>query len=167
MRNPAFSALLLAVALALPHSPTFAAEPFVALGRQEAKALADPGSHSKPTIVALWSSDCSHCKKNLQLFSRMVKADPRIKLITLATERPSAGLGAHLDKFAVPGQRLAYGEESPEALAFALDPKWRGELPRTLFFDSHGGKVVISGVVDRKTTLHHLGLSRKAGSVAR
>ena len=36
-------------------------------------------------------------------------------------------------------ERYAYGDESPEALAHALDPRWRGELPRTYLFDGQGG----------------------------
>lgn len=136
-----------------------ATDAFVALGRQEARTLVDPAVHSAPTIIALWSIDCSHCKKNLQLFARMAKADRRFKLITVATERSFAGLSEPLDKLAVPGKRYAYGEESPEAIAFALDPKWRGELPRTLLFDGHGNKAAISGVVDAETVIKHLGLS--------
>jgi hypothetical protein len=128
--------------------PSAWASPFAALDRQAAKALTDPVRHSGPTIVALWSSDCGHCKKNLELFVRMVKAEPRLRLITVATEADFDGLAAPLDRLQVPGQRYAYGTDAPEALAHALDPRWRGELPRTLFFDGQGGKTAVSGVVD-------------------
>lgn len=124
------------------------ASPFAPLDRQAAKALTDPARHSAPTIVALWSSDCGHCKKNLELFARMARAEPRLRLITVATEADFDGLAAPLDRLQVPGQRYAYGTDAPEALAYALDPRWRGELPRTLFFDGQGGKTAVSGVVD-------------------
>jgi thiol-disulfide isomerase/thioredoxin len=137
------------------------AEPsrFELLDRPAAQALTAPASHTEPTVVALWSSECPHCKKNLKLFADLMKRGHRFTLVTVATERPFDGLAAPLDKLAVPGQRFAFGDAAPEALAFALDPKWRGELPRTVFFDGRGGKVAVSGVVDAETALRHLGLS--------
>jgi hypothetical protein len=140
-------AALAAIILACLLSPAWAS-PFAHLDRQAAKALTDPARYSVPTIVALWSSDCGHCKKNLELFVRMLKAEPRLRLITVATEADFDGLAVPLDRLQVPGQRYAYGTDAPEALAFALDPRWRGELPRTLFFDGLGGKTAVSGVVD-------------------
>ncbi|MDP2809792.1 MAG: hypothetical protein Q8O34_06545 [Rhodocyclaceae bacterium] len=136
-----------------------AAEPFVALDRVQARALTDPAAHATPTIVALWSTDCPHCKQNLELFADLAKSDARLRLITVATEPLSAGHAAPLDRLGVPGRRHAYGTDAPEAIAHALDPKWRGELPRTLFFDGHGKRVAISGAVDRATVRKSLGLA--------
>lgn len=128
--------------------PAAWAASFALLDRPAAKALSDPARYTTPTIVALWSSDCSHCKKNLELFARLVRTEPRLRLITVATEADFAGLAAPLDRLQVPGVRYAYGDDAPEALAYALDASWRGELPRTLFFDGHGGKTAVSGGVD-------------------
>lgn len=137
------------------------AGPFAPLDRQSAKALTDPARHAAPTIVAFWSSDCGHCKKNLDLFARLAKADPRLRLITVATEIEADGLAAPLDRLNVPGQRYAYGTEAPEAIAYALDPRWRGELPRTLFFDGRGGKAAVSGVVDEAAVRQSLKLDER------
>lgn len=138
-----------------------AAEPFLALDRQNARSLVEVKSHSAPTIIALWSSDCSHCKSNLKLFSRMASDYPRLRLITVAVEPLSEDLAVPLDRLDVPGARYAYGPESPEALAHALDPKWRGELPRTLLFDGNGGKTAVSGVMDEHGVRRHLGLTAR------
>lgn len=138
-----------------------AAEPFLVLDRQGARSLVDAKSHSAPTIVALWSSDCPHCKRNLKLFAHMATDYPRLRLITIAVEPLSEELAVPLDRLSVPGARYAYGAESPEALAHALDPKWRGELPRTLLFDGNGGKEVVSGAMDEHGVRRHLGLTAK------
>ncbi|PWB53347.1 MAG: hypothetical protein C3F18_07445 [Nitrosomonadales bacterium] len=135
-----------------------AAEPFLALDRQGARSLVDANSHALPTIIALWSSDCSHCKNNLKLFARMAAANPRLRLITIAVEPLSEELAVPLDRLGIPGARYAYGPESPDALAHALDPKWRGELPRTLLFDGNGGKEAVSGVMDEQGVRRHLRL---------
>jgi thiol-disulfide isomerase/thioredoxin len=135
-----------------------AAETFVALDRVQARALTDAATHAAPTIIALWSTECPHCKKNLELFAGMAKSDARLRLITVATEPVSAGLAAPLDRLGVPGRRHAYGTDAPEAIAHALDPKWRGELPRTLFLDGRGGRTALSGVVGEATVRQALGL---------
>lgn len=136
------------------------ANDFVLLDRAAATAIADPASHVRPTIVALWSSECVHCKKNLQLFAEMAKAHPRLQLITIAVEPAGDGLAAPLDRAGVTGQRFAYGDEPPEALAYALDRKWRGELPRTLLFDGLGAREAVSGVVAEAVVLRALGLQK-------
>jgi len=138
-----------------------AADGFAALDRAAAARLADPASHGAPTVVALWSLDCVHCKKNLKLFAELGKLDARVRLVTVAVQSEEAGLAEPLDRLGVPGQRFAYGADAPEALAFALDAKWRGELPRTLLFDGRGGKATLSGVVSEADARRALGLAAR------
>lgn len=127
--------------------PVAQASDFTAIDRKQARQLVDPVAYKQPTVVALWSSDCSHCKKNLKLFKELGQREKQLTIISIATEPESPALTAHLA--ALPAsQRYAYGHESPEALAFALDPEWHGELPRTLLFDGKGGRVALSGVLD-------------------
>ena len=52
--------LLLAALLVLPVQ----AADFTPLNKSTAAQLLDPASHRQPTIVALWSSDCSHWRKS-------------------------------------------------------------------------------------------------------
>ncbi len=139
---------LFALAALLLPPPLWAAD-FVALDKAAARRLADPASHRQPTVVALWSSDCIHCKKNLRLFSAMAKKDRHLRIVSIATETESPELTGLLDALPLPGKRYAYGDTAPEALAYALDPTWRGELPRTLIFDGKGGKTAVSGALDQ------------------
>ena len=143
-------------------APLAVAGDFAILDRAGAAKIANPASHEHPTIVALWSYDCVHCKKNLKLFSEMTRAHPQLRLVTVAVEPAVPRLAEPLDRLAVPGPRFAYGDEAPEALAYALDPKWRGELPRTFLFDGHGGKRAVSGVVAEAEALRSLGLGEPA-----
>ena len=71
----------------------------------------------------------------------------------------AAEVATSLDRIKTPGKRYVYGADSPEAIAFALDPKWRGELPRTLFFDGRGNRIAVSGAVDRASMRKSLGLA--------
>lgn len=155
MKKNVFAALAVFVAL-----PLWAAG-FTPLDRATARSLTDAASQKQPTIVALWSSDCSHCKKNLRLFATMAKAEKRLRLVSIATEPESAEIKHLLDAIPLPGERYAYGGEAPEALAYALDPTWRGELPRTFLFDGKGGKAAVSGGLDQAAVRKALGLSGK------
>jgi hypothetical protein len=136
-----------------------AGEAFMSLDRAQAKVLSDPARHTTPTIIALWSTECPHCKKNLGLFAEMAKTDTRLELITVATEPLSADVVTSLNRINVPGRRYAYGTDAPEAIAYSLDPKWHGELPRTLIFDGRGNRAAISGTLDAATLRKSLGLS--------
>jgi thiol-disulfide isomerase/thioredoxin len=121
---------------------------FTPLDRVAASKLLDAGSYREPTIVTLWSSDCSHCKKNLQFLSEYAKTNKRLRIITLAAEQASSDLGPLLDRYPLPGPRYAYGSDNPEAIAYAIDPNWAGELPRSYLFNGKGGKEKISGVIN-------------------
>lgn len=136
-----------------------AAETLIPLDRAQAKVLTDPMRRTTPTIVALWSTECPHCKRNLGVFAELAKADSRLELITVAAEPLSNDVAAALDRLNIPGRRYAYGTDTPEAIAFALDPKWRGELPRTLIFDGRGNRSAISGALDPATVSKSLGLA--------
>ena len=141
----------------------YAGETILSLDRTQARQLADPASHVVPTIVALWSLDCPHCKHNLRLFSELASTVSGLRLVTVATEPVAEDMGGILDGLAVSGTRYAYGAEMPEALAHALDPRWRGELPRTLFFDGRGGRVAVSGVRDEAFVRQALGIGNHTG----
>jgi thiol-disulfide isomerase/thioredoxin len=149
---------LAALCLALLALPLQAAD-FLPLDRAAARQLLDPASHRQPTVVALWSADCSHCKKNLQLLSALAKSNPRLKVITVAAEPAAAEHGPLIERYALPGPRYAYGSDSPEAIAYAIDPAWAGELPRTFLFNGSGGKEKRSGVLSAEAIAQATGLS--------
>ena len=122
---------------------------FAVLDRDTARRLANPATYRAPAVVALWSTECAYCKKNLKLLGALSRQAKPLTVVTVATEPELPESGPILDGFRVRGPRYAYGNDAPEALAYALDPAWQGELPRTLIFDGRGGRTVVSGVLDR------------------
>ena len=136
------AAILLALCAAAP------AADFTPLDRGAARALLAHRDTAQPTVVALWASDCSYCKQNLRTLAGLARTHPRLRIVTVAAERPSALTQPELDKTGVPGERYAYADDVPEALAYAIDPNWRGELPRTYLFDARGGVQAVSGTID-------------------
>lgn len=139
---------LLLLALCAPFGASADGTGFTPLDRATARSLTAPASHRQPTVVALWTSDCSYCKRNMRTLAALAKGRPQLRIVTVAAETPSAATRPEIDKTGVPGERYAYGDDVPEALAYALDPTWRGELPRTYLFDGRGGMQAASGVID-------------------
>ena len=134
------------------------AQEFVPLDRAQAAALGSSATHAAPTAVALWSYECVHCKAQLERLVRLQRAHPQLRIITVAVEPVFGGLAVPLERIGVTGRRFAYGEAAPEALAHALDPAWRGELPRTLLFDGRRGRTARSGPIGEDEMSRLLGL---------
>lgn len=44
-------------------------------------------------------------------------------------------------------QTWAFGAEAPEKLRYSIDRKWRGEMPRSYWYDGRGGVQAYSGVI--------------------
>ena len=117
------------------------------LDRQQAAELVRVEQYRTPTLIALWSLSCNYCKENLAQLRKVQQRHPRLQLISVASEPLSPEHSALLKQFALKGKHYAYGEDSPEALAFALDPRWHGELPRSLLYDGRGGYRALSGLL--------------------
>ena len=115
--------------------------------RAEAQRLLSADKHRQPTVVTLWSSDCGYCKANLKLLSSLTRNNRKLRVITVAAEPENAHLWPMLSRYGLAGPHYAYGSDSPEAIAYAIDPNWGGELPRTFLFDGAGRKERISGVL--------------------
>ncbi len=126
---------------------SLAAAEFSPLDRIEAQRLLSADKHRQPTVVTLWSSDCGYCKANLKLLSSLTRNNRKLRVITVAAEPENAHLWPMLSRYGLAGPHYAYGSDSPEAIAYAIDPNWGGELPRTFLFDGTGRKERISGVL--------------------
>ncbi|MFP5389972.1 MAG: TlpA family protein disulfide reductase [Gammaproteobacteria bacterium] len=111
------------------------------------------GAHrGKPFVLMLWSMDCEFCQASLELLSKTRATHPGLTVVTVSTDPVSdaaltaqaakrlAGLGLAEDAW-------AFGQASPERLRYAIDPRWRGEKPRTYWYDAQGKRVTHSGVV--------------------
>lgn len=98
--------------------------------------------------MVFWSLDCTHCRKEFALLAKAKRQHPALDLILVSTDAPAAraeiartlaaaGLGR--------AEAWVFGEEAPERLRWAIDRKWRGELPRTYLFDASHRAIGISG----------------------
>jgi hypothetical protein len=107
----------------------------------------------RPHIVAIWSLDCGYCRENTARITAWQKQhrDVRLTLIAMdSLDDNAAALSQALAAWPLPPQTACYvnAEPIPDKLRRALDPGWRGEMPRTLLIDARGAREASSGVLD-------------------
>lgn len=106
----------------------------------------------KPFVLLVWSMDCEFCQASLEVLSKARAADPALDIVTVTTD-PIADtvltgqVRARLAALALTGDTWSFGAESPERLRYVLDPDWRGEKPRSYWYDASGKRVAYSGMI--------------------
>lgn len=104
----------------------------------------------RPFILTLWSLTCHHCVKELQTLGRLARTERALPLVIVSTDTPDdapklrAALKRHgLDRL----DTWVFADAVPERLRYAIDPVWRGELPRSYLFDAAHRREAHSGLL--------------------
>jgi hypothetical protein len=132
---------------AAPVHAAGAIRPFTSESLSQIKAAHAGG----PYVIFVWSLDCSYCQES---FAALAQAQRQhgIKVVTIATDRAGDEASAKairkkIDASGLAGETWAFGPAPAEQLRFALDPNWRGELPRSYWFGAKTPGTGYSGVV--------------------
>lgn len=108
----------------------------------------DEAHRGQPYVLLLWSLDCMHCAEELAFFGKLARDTPRLPVVIVATDSPqdSVELSARLKKFGLAQlENWVFDDEVPERLRSEIDRKWRGEVPRSYFFDREHRPRVVTG----------------------
>ena len=94
----------------------------------------------RPYVLAFWSIHCEPCVREMPMWREMAARRPGVPVVLVSTDPPAGRerVAAFLARHD-PGdvQRWQYADDFEERIRHAVDPKWRGELPRTFFDASH------------------------------
>jgi len=106
----------------------------------------------KPFVVLVWSMDCEFCQHSLDVLAKARAANPGLDIVTITTDPLSDTALSHMVKNRLSGIDLlsdawSFGGLAPERLRYAIDPRWRGEKPRSYWYDAQGQRVAYSGVI--------------------
>lgn len=150
----AFAAFALAIGVAGYAAPTQAEPRDMRPFRAESVEAIRKSQAGKPFVLSFWSVTCEPCRAEMAVWRAMKKQYPQLRIVLVSTD--GAGERALADKFLArydPGAVELWGfdDEFVERVRYAVDPKWRGELPRTYFYDAAHAREAHSGVVDEKT----------------
>ena len=154
--RPALAAATLAVAIV---AASLAASPMANAAGNVLKAFEPQSveqiaaSHKgKPFVVLVWSMDCEFCQHSLDVLSKARSANPGFDIVTITTDPLSDAALSQMVKKRLSGIDLladawSFGELAPERLRYAIDPRWRGEKPRSYWYDAQGQRIAYSGVI--------------------
>jgi len=106
----------------------------------------------KPFVLVVWSMDCEFCQASLDTLSRERKKRKDLNVVTLSTDWAADPvlvpmMQKRLAALGMSDNAWAFGALAPERLRDAVDPKWRGEKPRSYWFNAQGGKTSYSGLI--------------------
>ena len=107
----------------------------------------------KPFVVAFWSTGCEPCRKEMTLWRGLKLRYPQVPIILVSADAPGeeAAVRAFLMRYNPgPVQHWMFADEFAERVRYSVDKSWRGEMPRTYFFDSAHAAESFSGLLDRR-----------------
>ena len=107
----------------------------------------------RPFVLSFWSVHCEPCAREMAVWREMQARHPDVKVVLVATDGPEEAdrVEAFLRRHDPgPAERWRYADAFVEKIRYAIDPKWRGELPRTYFHDGEHRVEAVSGLPDPK-----------------
>lgn len=96
---------------------------------------------AKPLVVHFWGLTCPPCLVELPDWAKLERSAPRARFVYVQAERQPPERGAATLAKAGLGrsEQWAFGTDAnEERLRFAVDPRWRGELPKTVLIAPDG-----------------------------
>lgn len=105
-----------------------------------------------PLVVEVWSLDCGYCRENAAHLVEWQRRHLQVRVALVALDsldEHGQELAGALEQMKLPAavRQYANAEPMPERLRAALDPRWRGELPRTLWIGEDGTRRAKSGLL--------------------
>ncbi|MDB5762980.1 MAG: redoxin protein [Herminiimonas sp.] len=149
MNKQSIAALLL-LAVQLDTAAVYAAEPIRSF-EPDSFARIVAGHKGKPFVLMVWSLDCDYCQASFSALAE-AKRKRNLDVVTIAADRADDAETARLikNKLAPSGLTAnvwAFGSAPAERLRYAIDPGWRGEMPRSYWFNARGESVAYSGLI--------------------
>lgn len=106
----------------------------------------------KPFVLSFWALHCEPCRDEMAEWRAVKAKHPAlaIELVSTDTTRDASVIDAFFAKYP-PGavRRWVFADPMSERVRYSVDKAWRGELPKTWFFDAAHKAEVKSGKVER------------------
>lgn len=112
----------------------------------ELDSLAQIDAGTRPYALTFWGLNCAPCA---QVLRELARWQTRLRVVTVALDsvEESAALQHELARAQLKSEAWVFGASAPEALRYAVDPKWSGEKPRSCLVDREGKRRALSGVL--------------------
>ena len=140
-------ALLLSIAQANAEPNRFAVDSLTAI---------ETRYQGQSFVLALWSLECPPCYKELAMLAEWQRQTPGSKLVLVSTDSdaPPDELTRTLGRFDfLQAEQWLFSDSNAQRLRYAIDPLWRGELPRSYLYKANQGRKAVSGLLDEDDLL--------------
>jgi thiol-disulfide isomerase/thioredoxin len=106
----------------------------------------------KPVVVHLWGLTCAPCLVEMPQWGALQRERPGLPLVMIAADPSPEDPQRAAATLAAAGlsrvESWIFADGFTERLRHEIDPRWRGELPRTLLIDRDGAVTTLPGVAD-------------------
>jgi thiol-disulfide isomerase/thioredoxin len=106
----------------------------------------------KPFVLAFWSVYCEPCRDEMAEWDAVKRKYPSLPIELVSTDAPAdrALIDAFFAKYPPgPVQKWQFSDTFTERVRYSVDKSWRGELPKSYFYDAAHKPQIKSGKVDR------------------
>ena len=105
----------------------------------------------RPFVLAFWSISCAPCLADMADWRKLRMRYPAVPILLVNTDAVADGQRVRdaLARFP-PGnvEHWRFSDDFAERVRYSVDPSWRGELPRTYFFDRSHKPELVTGRLD-------------------
>lgn len=108
----------------------------------------------KPLVVYIWETGCTYCKTNMVLLRKLLDQHPAADVTFVAVDpsRNARQVADVLSEYRLGSCPAWIFADAPSWLRREIDVNWKGEIPRTYFYDPQGQVHVVTGVLNEATT---------------
>jgi thiol-disulfide isomerase/thioredoxin len=106
----------------------------------------------RPTVVHFWGLTCGPCRVEMPQWGKLLRERSDLNLVVIDADLIPNQVEDASEMLARTGlagaENWIFADPFTERLRFEIDPRWQGEIPRTMLIARDGKTTVIEGVAD-------------------
>jgi len=106
----------------------------------------------RPTVVHFWGLTCGPCRVEMPQWGKLLRERSDLNLVAIDADLIPNQVEDASEMLARTGlagaENWIFDDPFTERLRFEIDPRWQGEIPRTMLIARDGKTTVIEGVAD-------------------